>query len=324
MSDLDDTVTEQERSSLDDLLAASINVGNDSRLMKSQLDKLFENQEEIYQNAVQELKAKHNAIIEEAQLLASKVVFDAEGKATQIVATAAARGEEIETQAHEKGKKLVDHALEECEELLIIAKEKSVAWEADRVIVQQFQPKLKLDVGGNRFTTSLATLTRFPDSRIGSIFSGYHMLPMDEEGYHFIDRDGTHFRYILNFLRSPEAFMVDLSATSIKELKLECEFYGILDLMFPFAPLDPFTLHNQHNQQFTVTENSQRIWCVKDVPIQFCKHCHAADYSACNVPDHHAHYCFVRDFKRTVESKGGEIRPEQPSLTQACRVCGQL
>ena len=31
------------------------------------------------------------------------------------------------------------------------------------------------------------------------LINAYHQ---DEKGYFFIDRDGTHFRYILNFLRT--------------------------------------------------------------------------------------------------------------------------
>jgi hypothetical protein len=33
------------------------------------------------------------------------------------------------------------------------------------------------------------------------MFSGRHQLKTESDGSHFIDRDGTHFRYILNYLR---------------------------------------------------------------------------------------------------------------------------
>eukprot|EP01032_Pedospumella_encystans_P010636 gene10636-12418_t len=45
------------------------------------------------------------------------------------------------------------------------------AWEAEKIklsVIQSFEPKIKLDVGGNRFTTSLTTLRRFPDTMIGA------------------------------------------------------------------------------------------------------------------------------------------------------------
>jgi hypothetical protein len=37
------------------------------------------------------------------------------------------------------------------------------------------------------------------------MFSGRHELKKNEAGAHFIDRDGTHFNQILNFLRAPES-----------------------------------------------------------------------------------------------------------------------
>jgi hypothetical protein len=62
--------------------------------------------------------------------------------------------------------------------------------------VQHFEPIVKLDVGGVRCTTSLTTLNRFPDSILGSMFSGRHALPKREDGHFFIDRDGRQFHHI--------------------------------------------------------------------------------------------------------------------------------
>ena len=100
--------------------------------------------------------------------------------------------------------------------------------------VQELEPRLKLDVGGTHFTTSLTTLKRFPDSMIGSMFSGRHALILDKEEFYFIDRDGTHFRHILNFLRNPEKFQLNLSGEHRIELIGEVKYYGLEDVMFPF------------------------------------------------------------------------------------------
>ena len=44
------------------------------------------------------------------------------------------------------------------------------------------------------------TLRRTPGSMFEAMFSGRHTLTATEEGTYFIDRDATHFRYILNYL----------------------------------------------------------------------------------------------------------------------------
>ncbi|RUO95923.1 BTB/POZ protein [Jimgerdemannia flammicorona] len=68
--------------------------------------------------------------------------------------------------------------------------------------VTKFQKeKIKLNVGGNLFETSLTTLKRDPQSMLAAMFSGRHPLTADADGSYFIDRDGTHFRLILNYLR---------------------------------------------------------------------------------------------------------------------------
>jgi hypothetical protein len=62
--------------------------------------------------------------------------------------------------------------------------------------------RIKLNVGGVKYETTLTTLTADgDDSMLGSMFSGRHELHPDEDGEVFIDRDGKHFGHILNVLR---------------------------------------------------------------------------------------------------------------------------
>eukprot|EP01032_Pedospumella_encystans_P010608 gene10608-12386_t len=62
-------------------------------------------------------------------------------------------------------------AMAEATAIVAQAKREVEAWEAEKIklsAIQNFEPKIKLDVGGNRFTTSLTTLRRFPDTMIGA------------------------------------------------------------------------------------------------------------------------------------------------------------
>ena len=65
---------------------------------------------------------------------------------------------------------------------------------------------IDLNVGGTRYTTSRSTLTNYPESMLGVMFSGRHDIEAMKcsDGSVFIDRDGTHFRHILNYLRDGE------------------------------------------------------------------------------------------------------------------------
>ena len=67
-------------------------------------------------------------------------------------------------------------------------------------------PRIILDVEGVQFSTSCSTLTKYPESMFGIMFSGRHDLETTQckDGSFFIDRDGTHFRHILNYLRDGE------------------------------------------------------------------------------------------------------------------------
>ena len=64
-------------------------------------------------------------------------------------------------------------------------------WEEEKKRIantQMFEQKINLDVGGHTFVTTLTTLTRFPETLLGAMFSGRHALTKNEAGAHFIDR----------------------------------------------------------------------------------------------------------------------------------------
>ena len=93
-----------------------------------------------------------------------------------------------------------------------------------------FSSTVKLNVGGHLFTTSVQTLTKDPNSMLAALFSGKFEMKPSEEDTFFIDRDGTHFRFILNYLRSGELVLPE-GATCHKELEAEAKFYQIQGIL---------------------------------------------------------------------------------------------
>ncbi|XP_053456080.1 BTB/POZ domain-containing protein KCTD6 isoform X1 [Nycticebus coucang] len=102
-----------------------------------------------------------------------------------------------------------------------------------------------LNVGGHLYTTSLTTLTRYPDSMLGAMFGGDFPTARDPQGNYFIDRDGPLFRYVLNFLRTSE-LTLPLDFKEFDLLRKEADFYQIEPLIQclndpkPLYPMDTF------------------------------------------------------------------------------------
>ena len=109
-------------------------------------------------------------------------------------------------------------------------------WEEEKERVKQtkvFEKVITLNVGGTRYTTTLSTLTKYPDSMLGVMFSGRHDLPQQEDGFYFIDRDGEVFKYILMYLRdSTVAYVQIYQQEEIQQLlvKIEANYYLLPEL----------------------------------------------------------------------------------------------
>ena len=94
------------------------------------------------------------------------------------------------------------------------------------------ETQVKLDVGGNNFVTSVEILTSDPESLLATMFSGVHPMKQEDDGSYFIDRDGTHFRYVLNFLRDGTLGPVEpTNRNTLLELLAEAEYYKISGLI---------------------------------------------------------------------------------------------
>ncbi|RUS16366.1 BTB/POZ protein [Endogone sp. FLAS-F59071] len=66
------------------------------------------------------------------------------------------------------------------------------------------QTRIRLNVGGHRYETTLGTLRKFPETLLGKLFSEDNKEPPHEDakGEYFFDRDGEPFGIILNFYRN--------------------------------------------------------------------------------------------------------------------------
>ena len=108
-------------------------------------------------------------------------------------------------------------------------------WEEEKILMDKkfiFNgPRIILDVGGMHYSTSCSTLTKYPESMLGVMFSGRHDLETMQckDGSFFIDRDGTHFRHILNYLRDGEEVVESFpkSPDVLSELIREAKYYQL-------------------------------------------------------------------------------------------------
>jgi hypothetical protein len=87
-----------------------------------------------------------------------------------------------------------------------------------------------LDVGGYKYKTTISTLTKFPHTYFNGLFSGKYPIHKQQDGSIFIDRDGKHFRYLLNFLRNGRIVFPE-NESDRRELMLEAEFYLLKDFI---------------------------------------------------------------------------------------------
>uniref|UniRef100_A0A8C8YU91 BTB/POZ domain-containing protein KCTD7 n=1 Tax=Prolemur simus TaxID=1328070 RepID=A0A8C8YU91_PROSS len=103
------------------------------------------------------------------------------------------------------------------------------------LLPQEFPEVVPLNIGGAHFTTRLSTLRRYEDTMLAAMFSGRHYIPTDSEGRYFIDRDGTHFGDVLNFLRSG-----DLPPWErVRAVYKEAQYYAIGPLLEQLENMQP-------------------------------------------------------------------------------------
>jgi vacuolar-type H+-ATPase subunit H len=267
-----------------------------------QLEQASHEMDEDFQKLILKHKERESAFYMSLNDNALGFIADVKKESEIILQDAEKEAESIVAVAVEESKKLKDEqnafvqdAEKKAETILAGAVADTKKWEADKqkweaektalAGVQHFEPIVKLNVGGVRYITSLTTLCRFPDTMMGCMFSGRHTLPQGEDGYFFIDRDGKHFRHILNFLRSPESYKVGVTGAEEKELRHECEYYCLDELMFPpgiekSLVYYKITGHRQPSL-ITVRVDNKGVHTILDSgeKIEYCSHCHCAIFN---------------------------------------------
>jgi hypothetical protein len=89
---------------------------------------------------------------------------------------------------------------------------------------------VKLNVGGIVYVTTRTTLTSIPNTIFEGMFSGKFLVKPEEDGTYFLDRDGTHYRYIINYLRDRDLDLIPCDHVIIQELIPEASFLGLHEL----------------------------------------------------------------------------------------------
>ncbi|XP_015682103.1 BTB/POZ domain-containing protein KCTD14 [Protobothrops mucrosquamatus] len=84
---------------------------------------------------------------------------------------------------------------------------------------------IELNVGGEIFTTTLNTLKKHPGSKLAEIF-GQAKPRRDSAGRIFIDRPGTYFKYILEYLRGDR-----VPLQNVEEVYKEAVYYDLKPLI---------------------------------------------------------------------------------------------
>ncbi|XP_076068272.1 BTB/POZ domain-containing protein twz [Oratosquilla oratoria] len=95
----------------------------------------------------------------------------------------------------------------------------------------RYTAPVHIDVGGAIYTSSLETLTRYPESKLARLFNGSIPIVLDSlKQHYFIDRDGKMFRHVLNYMRHGRLLLPD-DFTDFDLLLEEARFFEINGLI---------------------------------------------------------------------------------------------
>ena len=158
-----------------------------------------------------------------------------------------------------------------------VAKEKQLIeeekqkWEEEKAKIRKTfsfdEQRIILDVGGTRYSTSCSTLTKYPESVLGVMFSGRHDLDAMKcsDGSFFIDRDGTYFRHILNYLRDGKKAIhfFPNSSETLHEIFHEATFYQLEGLVTALREFNT-VCQNDILLKFRKIHSQSSTYCYQD------------------------------------------------------------
>jgi len=181
-------------------------------------------------------------------------------------------------------------------------------------------PMIDLNVGGTRYTTSRSTLTKYPESMLGIMFSGRHDLEAMKcgDGSFFIDRDGTHFRHILNYLRDGQEVVrwFPKSFEALREIFCEARYYQLENLINALKPLvhkvdvvsqndllanftsgnGIYSAEDYDEEEFDVSYQStkaisHKVQSMKNLSFIQIKFLHPVSFNSCDLSNTSFEYC---------------------------------
>mmetsp|Transcript_23799 Transcript_23799/g.39142 ORF Transcript_23799/g.39142 Transcript_23799/m.39142 type:complete len:286 (-) Transcript_23799:58-915(-) len=91
--------------------------------------------------------------------------------------------------------------------------------------------KVLLNIGGRMFHTSQHTLTRLSGNFFSSLLSGNFKVVTDADGSIFVDRDGTTFEFVLNYLRDGREVVLPDDKHILERIAREAKYYGFEELV---------------------------------------------------------------------------------------------
>merc|ERR1712117_865245 len=110
---------------------------------------------------------------------------------------------------------------------------RSTDLEFESVTVTMSGQVITLNVGGTVFTTTIATLTKYPNSLLAAMFNQESERPparKDDNGNFFIDAEPEPFKFILRFLRRGKLSEY-IDGRTLERLEWEADYYGLEELL---------------------------------------------------------------------------------------------